>query len=67
MICDYQESNLKVSVNLFCTVGKTSLITRFMYDSFDNTYQVIISVIHHNITQTSCTKTLIKCILINAW
>uniref|UniRef100_A0A674NA47 RAB41, member RAS oncogene family n=1 Tax=Takifugu rubripes TaxID=31033 RepID=A0A674NA47_TAKRU len=23
-----------------CTVGKTSLITRFMYDSFDNTYQV---------------------------
>jgi hypothetical protein len=24
----------------FCTVGKTSLITRFMYDSFDNTYQV---------------------------
>ena len=21
-------------------VGKTSLITRFMYDSFDNTYQV---------------------------
>jgi GTPase SAR1 family protein len=25
----------------FCVVvGKTSLITRFMYDSFDNTYQV---------------------------
>uniref|UniRef100_A0A673KP04 Ras-related protein Rab-6B n=1 Tax=Sinocyclocheilus rhinocerous TaxID=307959 RepID=A0A673KP04_9TELE len=24
----------------FSTVGKTSLITRFMYDSFDNTYQV---------------------------
>ena len=23
-----------------CLVGKTSLITRFMYDSFDNTYQV---------------------------
>ena len=23
------------------SVGKTSLITRFMYDSFDNTYQVI--------------------------
>jgi hypothetical protein len=22
-------------------VGKTSLITRFMYDSFDNTYQVL--------------------------
>lgn len=33
-------------VNLYCclavapAVGKTSLITRFMYDSFDNTYQV---------------------------
>lgn len=25
---------------LFLSVGKTSLITRFMYDSFDNTYQV---------------------------
>ena len=24
----------------FILVGKTSLITRFMYDSFDNTYQV---------------------------
>lgn len=24
------------------SVGKTSLITRFMYDSFDNTYQVFI-------------------------
>ncbi|ESN91556.1 hypothetical protein HELRODRAFT_108375 [Helobdella robusta] len=23
------------------SVGKTSLITRFMYDSFDNTYQVV--------------------------
>jgi len=25
---------------LFFAVGKTSLITRFMYDSFDNIYQV---------------------------
>ncbi len=24
------------------SVGKTSLITRFMYDSFDNTYQVTV-------------------------
>lgn len=24
----------------YTAVGKTSLITRFMYDSFDNTYQV---------------------------
>ena len=28
------------------SVGKTSLITRFMYDSFDNTYQVGIRTIH---------------------
>uniref|UniRef100_A0A287AMK7 RAB6A, member RAS onco family n=1 Tax=Sus scrofa TaxID=9823 RepID=A0A287AMK7_PIG len=27
-------------------VGKTSLITRFMYDSFDNTYQVFYPFIH---------------------
>ena len=26
------------------SVGKTSIITRFMYDKFDNTYQVMISV-----------------------
>lgn len=26
-------------------VGKTSLITRFMYDSFDNTYQVRLKLI----------------------
>lgn len=25
-------------------VGKTSLITRFMYDSFDNTYQATIGI-----------------------
>jgi hypothetical protein len=31
----------------FFSVGKTSLITRFMYDSFDNTYQV--REILHNI------------------
>ena len=31
-------------------VGKTSLITRFMYDSFDNTYQVseAVKVLHIN-------------------
>lgn len=30
------------------SVGKTSLITRFMYDSFDNTYQGKINdFIHH--------------------
>lgn len=26
------------------TVGKTSLITRFMYDSFDNMYQATIGI-----------------------
>ena len=26
------------------SVGKTSLITRFMYDSFDNTYQVTLTI-----------------------
>jgi small GTP-binding protein len=26
------------------TVGKTSLITRFMYDTFDNTYQATIGI-----------------------
>lgn len=34
-------------INLFSfssAVGKTSLITRFMYDSFDNTYQATIGI-----------------------
>lgn len=30
----------KQNVDLIALVGKTSLITRFMYDTFDNTYQV---------------------------
>jgi hypothetical protein len=29
---------------LTAAVGKTSLITRFMYDSFDNTYQATIGI-----------------------
>src|SRR5271167_5271962 len=29
---------------LLNAVGKTSLITRFMYDSFDNTYQATIGI-----------------------
>jgi len=32
-------------------VGKTSLITRFMYDSFDNTYQVWVTI---NNTSVMC-------------
>lgn len=30
------------------SVGKTSLITRFMYDSFDNTYQGCLSGCWHS-------------------
>lgn len=29
---------------MISAVGKTSLITRFMYDSFDNTYQATIGI-----------------------
>jgi Ras-related protein Rab-6A len=29
---------------IFCLVGKTSLITRFMYDSFDTSYQATIGI-----------------------
>lgn len=40
-ICIFQLSlNCVWNCVFICTVGKTSLITRFMYDSFDNTYQV---------------------------
>ena len=38
------------------SVGKTSLITRFMYDSFDNTYQV-------EITPTAPRAALVKVFL----
>jgi GTPase SAR1 family protein len=34
------------------SVGKTSLITRFMYDSFDNTYQVSYLKMYFNCTGT---------------
>ncbi|NXB69877.1 RAB6A protein, partial [Donacobius atricapilla] len=37
-------------------VGKTSLITRFMYDSFDNTYQVCDTI-----------YLLFKCIRLQLW
>lgn len=36
--------NGNVRVILTAAVGKTSLITRFMYDSFDNTYQATIGI-----------------------
>ena len=35
-----QEELLTIFLWFVFAVGKTSLITRFMYDSFDNTYQV---------------------------
>lgn len=34
----------RLLIYLPCLVGKTSLITRFMYDSFDNTYQATIGI-----------------------
>jgi hypothetical protein len=36
--------NIHVDNSDNATVGKTSLITRFMYDSFDNTYQATIGI-----------------------
>lgn len=33
-----------VTDRVYGTVGKTSLITRFMYDSFDNMYQATIGI-----------------------
>lgn len=46
------------------TVGKTSLITRFMYDSFDNTYQVrswepLFPFAHGVCSQDSCLETML--------
>lgn len=42
ILCDSLRPDLIHLCSLFSVlpVGKTSLITRFMYDSFDNTYQV---------------------------
>lgn len=34
----------RLELTAFTTVGKTSLITRFMYDSFDNMYQATIGI-----------------------
>ncbi|KAK3095005.1 hypothetical protein FSP39_009048 [Pinctada imbricata] len=35
---------MKLINSFYFSVGKTSLITRFMYDSFDNTYQATIGI-----------------------
>ncbi|KAI1914537.1 GTPase Ryh1 [Ophidiomyces ophidiicola] len=37
-------SNTQTNIPSIVSVGKTSLITRFMYDSFDNTYQATIGI-----------------------
>lgn len=39
-----QSNNLVALLTTFAIVGKTSLITRFMYDSFDNMYQATIGI-----------------------
>ena len=46
------------------SVGKTSIITRFMYDKFDNTYQVrrVAAVVHGQLFQTwSCRFVCASC------
>lgn len=41
----FQSSSCLAMATTISIVGKTSLITRFMYDTFDNTYQVRIAFI----------------------
>ena len=43
------------------SVGKTSLITRFMYDSFDNTYQATIGIDFLSKTMYLEDRTVIPC------
>ena len=43
------------------SVGKTSLITRFMYDSFDNTYQATIGIDFLSKTMYLEDRTVIHC------
>lgn len=38
------ETKAAIAILTMTAVGKTSLITRFMYDSFDNTYQATIGI-----------------------
>ncbi|KAL4648255.1 ras-related protein Rab-6A-like isoform X1 [Arapaima gigas] len=40
------------------SVGKTSLITRFMYDSFDNTYQVTVPLVPVALQKMYCSASL---------
>jgi hypothetical protein len=44
-VCQNHEGKKRHGEGMLMTaVGKTSLITRFMYDSFDNTYQATIGI-----------------------
>lgn len=43
-LSDHLSSSLQLVFLGEQSVGKTSLITRFMYDTFDNTYQATIGI-----------------------
>ena len=43
-VCTRIDGSLGIVADRIKTVGKTSLITRFMYDSFDNMYQATIGI-----------------------
>ena len=47
------------------SVGKTSLITRFMYDSFDNTYQATIGIDFLSKTMYLEDRTVMSCFITN--
>uniref|UniRef100_A0A671LFN7 Ras-related protein Rab-6A n=1 Tax=Sinocyclocheilus anshuiensis TaxID=1608454 RepID=A0A671LFN7_9TELE len=49
------------------SVGKTSLITRFMYDSFDNTYQATIGIDFLSKTMYLEDRTVSKMIRLQLW
>jgi hypothetical protein len=41
---DSRQQRRTLAKQTYAIVGKTSLITRFMYDSFDNMYQATIGI-----------------------
>ncbi|KAK3556509.1 hypothetical protein QTP70_008296 [Hemibagrus guttatus] len=55
MLAPAEDSDAPCGQRWNCMLGKTSLITRFMYDSFDNTYQNVAQRIfpsfHKNISE----------------
>lgn len=44
MVCIISNAKPRMQMLIAYIVGKTSLITRFMYDSFDNMYQATIGI-----------------------